>query len=450
MKRTFVWAGFAVFCLLFMLSWGKTSGPLFAEGTRERLVLLPIEGETLSDGDKALFQNAIKEGLSGRYEIFSGEQVEAKLQKFAVTSCTSDECLENIAIAFNGNLVGRGSVTREGADTYISIEIKDVITDKDVLTKTDGCVGCSKTEVMKKLKAMAGGRSASSSGGAVEFASPTAPDRGPAEGAVTRITPKVSGDSGSKVAAQVKIKEGGDKFTNSIGMSFVFINPGTFMMGSPSGESGRGSDETLHQVTLTRGYYMQTTEVTQGQWRRVMGNNPSEFNNCGDDCPVEQVSWEDAQKFIRKLNQIEKHNRYRLPTEAEWEYACRAGTTTPFSTGDCMSTDQANYDGNYPLIGCVKGQDRKTTTRAGSFEPNAWGLYDMNGNVCEWCQDWKGDYPSGAVSDPEGPSSGQYRVLRGGKWVSNGEYCRSASRSGSHPGGRFSSIGFRLALSPGQ
>ncbi len=177
-------------------------GNLFAGETKERMVLLPIEGEHLSDGDKALFQNAIKEGFSDRYEIFSGEQVEAKLQKFAVTSCTSDECLENIAIAFNGNLVGRGSVTQEGADTFLSLEIKDVITDKDVFTKTDGCVGCSKTEVMKKLKAMAGGRSAASSvGGSVEFASPTAPDRGPAEGAVTRITPKVSGDSGSTVAA---------------------------------------------------------------------------------------------------------------------------------------------------------------------------------------------------------------------------------------------------------
>jgi hypothetical protein len=158
MKRTFVWAGFAVFCLLFMLSWGRMPGNLFAGETKERMVLLPIEGEHLSDADKALLQSAIKEGFSDRYEIFSGEQVEAKLKKFAVTSCTSDECLENIAIAFNGNLVGRGSVTQEGADTYLSIEIKDVITDKDVFTKTDGCTACAKTEIMKKLKAMAGGR----------------------------------------------------------------------------------------------------------------------------------------------------------------------------------------------------------------------------------------------------------------------------------------------------
>ena len=205
------------------------------------------------------------------------------------------------------------------------------------------------------------------------------------------------------------------RFTNSLGQEFVYIKPGTFWMGSPSDEPERDNDETRHKVTLTKGFYLQTTEVTQGQWERVMGNDPSYFKDCGADCPVENVSWEDIQEFIRKLNR-EEGKKYRLPTEAEWEYACRAGTETPFSFGKCLSTDQANYDGNYPMPGCGKGAYREKPAPVKSFAPNAWGLYDMHGNVYEWCEDWLGVYPSGAVTDPEGPSNASVRVLRGGGW----------------------------------
>ena len=225
------------------------------------------------------------------------------------------------------------------------------------------------------------------------------------------------------------------RFTNSLGQAFVYIKPGTFWMGSPSDEPKRDSDETRHKVTLTKGFYLQTTEVTQGQWERVMGSNPSYFKNCGADCPVENVSWEDIQEFIRKLNR-EEGKKYRLPTEAEWEYACRAGTETPFSFGKCLSTDQANYDGNYPMPGCGKGAYREKPAPVKSFAPNAWGLYDMHGNVWEWCEDWKGDYPSGAVTDPEGPSNGSVRVLRGGSWSNYAGNCRSANRRGGAPGRR--------------
>ncbi|MDP3284657.1 MAG: formylglycine-generating enzyme family protein, partial [Desulfobacterales bacterium] len=238
------------------------------------------------------------------------------------------------------------------------------------------------------------------------------------------------------------------KTTNSIGMTFVYIKPGTFIMGSPSDESERNNDETQHQVNLTKGFYIQTTEVTQGQWRTVMGKNPSHFSNCGDDCPVERVSWNDAQKFIRRLNQKEGGSSYRLPTEVEWEYAARAGTTTPFNTGNCLSTDQANYDGNNPLSGCSKGENRKTTVRTGAFSPNGWGLYDMHGNVWEWCQDWYGTYPSGSVTNLAGSVSGSNRVFRGGSWDYSAKRCRSAHRSRSTPGNRFSYLGFRLAKTP--
>ena len=236
----------------------------------------------------------------------------------------------------------------------------------------------------------------------------------------------------------------GKEFVNSIGMKFVYIQAGDFMMGSPSSESNRHSDERQHKVTLTNGFYMGATEVTQGQWKAVMGNNPSKFK--GDNLPVEKVSWNDCQEFIRTLNRQEGANKYCLPTEAKWEYACRAGTTTPFYTGNCISTDQANYNGNYPMPGCSKGRYRKKTMDVASFAPNAWGLYDMHGNVWEWCQDWKGDYPSGNVTDPEGPSGGSSRVNRGGSWnYFRAGFCRSAGRRSNAPAVGDSRLGFRLA-----
>jgi formylglycine-generating enzyme required for sulfatase activity len=255
------------------------------------------------------------------------------------------------------------------------------------------------------------------------------------------------------------------RITNSLGMEFVYIPPGEFMMGSPEDEPGRDDDETQHHVTLTRGFYMQTTQVTVGQWKQFVAENP-DYQGDGknvwrckgmgevegfsqeDTHPVACVSWNEAQAFINWLNQKEKTDRYRLPTEAEWEYACRAGTTTPFFFGNCLSTDQANYNGNYPLDGCPKGEYREKTTPVASFPPNDWGLYDMHGNVYEWCQDWFADYPTDAVTDPAGPGSGSYRVLRGGSWFIYARFCRSANRYGSAPDKHFGSLGFRLALLP--
>jgi len=235
------------------------------------------------------------------------------------------------------------------------------------------------------------------------------------------------------------------KITNSLGMQFVYIQPGTFMMGSPPSEPGRDSDERQHRVTLTKGFYMQTTEVTQGQWRAVMGNNPSNFKNCGNDCPVEQISWNDSQTFIQKLNRKEGTYRYRLPTEAQWEYAARAGSKKGFCFGD-----DARKLGQYAW----SWYNSKTSPNpVAQKKPNDWGLYDIHGNVYEWCQDWKGSYPTGPVTDPTGPSSGSSRVLRGGSWVSkvvNARNFRLANRNGGKPGLRGDWVGFRLAFSPGQ
>jgi formylglycine-generating enzyme required for sulfatase activity len=228
-------------------------------------------------------------------------------------------------------------------------------------------------------------------------------------------------------------------------MKFAFIPPGTFMMGSPAGEMGRVSDESpQHQVTLTRGFYLMTTEVTQGQWQAVMGNNPSYFKNCGSDCPVENVSWNDVQEFIKRLNQKEGGNKYRLPMEAEWEYAARAESTTAFASGGIRETD-CGHDPSLDAMGWYCGNAKYTTHPVRQKRPNGWGLYDMHGNVWEWCADWKGDYPSESVTNPTGPSSGADRVLRGGSWGCSAKLCRSADRDGNDPGFRYSSIGFRLA-----
>jgi len=221
---------------------------------------------------------------------------------------------------------------------------------------------------------------------------------------------------------------------------FVLIPAGTFTMGSPSGffsgESGRDPDETQHKVTISRPFYMQTTEVKQGQWRKVMGSNSSQSISCGDDCPVETVSWNDVQEFIRKLNSMEGTDRYRLPTEAEWEYAARAGTTTRFHTG--------NSDEDLSRAGWYSGNSGFSTHPVGQKTSNAWGLYDMHGNVFEWVHDWKGGYPAGSVTDPEGPSSGSVRVVRGGSGYGLARDCRSAFRDDFDPGVRVGSLGFRL------
>jgi len=192
------------------------------------------------------------------------------------------------------------------------------------------------------------------------------------------------------------------------GMTFVWVPPGTFTMGSPSDERGRYDDERQHEVTLTRGFYMQATEVTQGQWMSIMGSNPSHFKSCGDDCPAEGISWADAQTFIRKLNRTQGTDRYRLPTEAEWEYAARAGTTALYHFGDDVRwlVEYAWFNQN------SDGESHPVRQK----EVSPWGLYDMYGNVFEWCQDWYGEYPSGAVTDPAGPPDGTSRITRGGSW----------------------------------
>ena len=231
---------------------------------------------------------------------------------------------------------------------------------------------------------------------------------------------------------------------------FRRINPGSFLMGSPTNEPEReslGADETQHEVTLSRGFWLADTACTQAFWQEVMGSNPSTFKDDSNN-PVETVSWNDAQAFIARLNEQVQGLQARLPSEAEWEYACRAGTTTPFSFGANITPEQVNYYGNYPYAKGKKDLYRERTVSVKSLPPNPWGLYEMHGNVWEWCQDWYAAFSASPEQDPIGPPKGQLRVLRGGSWGGHGRYMRSACRHRDEPDLRSSYAGFRLALGP--
>jgi uncharacterized protein (TIGR02996 family) len=250
---------------------------------------------------------------------------------------------------------------------------------------------------------------------------------------------------------------------NSIGMRLALIPPGRFRMGSPADEVEHGANEgPLHEVEISRAFYLGVHEVTQAQYQRVMGGNPSYFSPRGRgkgrvkgqdtaSFPVEQVSWEEATEFCRRLSKLAQEKsarrRYRLPSEAEWEYCCRGGasSSTAFHTGESLSSHQANFDGRYE-----KGPFLGRTCAVGSYRANAFGLYDMHGNIWEWCEDWYADgyYRSSPRRDPPGPPRDSHRALRGGCWDGLASACRSAYRVGSEPGEGSYYDGFRVAVGP--
>jgi formylglycine-generating enzyme required for sulfatase activity len=230
------------------------------------------------------------------------------------------------------------------------------------------------------------------------------------------------------------------------GLALVEIPSGRFTMGSPATELGRRGDEAQHDVTIDRPFFLGQHEVTQQEWRAVVSMNPSRFGECGPRCPVENVTFADVQQFLAVLNaQPDNELVYRLPTEAEWEYACRAGTVTPFSTGDVLTTAQANYNGKQPYGGAAPGMSRERPTRAAGFEANAWGLADMHGNVWEWTADWYGAYPAGESVGTHGAPAGGKRVVRGGSWQTGAASVRCATRSAVDPGAHDAGLGFRVA-----
>jgi formylglycine-generating enzyme required for sulfatase activity/serine/threonine protein kinase len=283
-------------------------------------------------------------------------------------------------------------------------------------------------------------------------------------------------DNKSAKAMETPKQQPGD--ANSVGMKVVRIPAGRFLMGSPNGEKDRSDDEEQHEVEISKPFWLGIHEVTQKQFQSVMGYNPSYFSRNGagkrgarypsssppaggknaapedtSDFPVENVSWEEAKEFCEKLTQKEGGGRtYRLPTEAEWEYACRGGAPSyqVFHFGDSLSSRQANFDGGAPYGGATKGPYLKRTCKVGSYEPNRFGLFDMHGNVREWCSDWyaRDYYGRSRRTDPPGAPGGDFRVVRGGSWYNVGGCCRSAYRINDGPTSRGNHLGFRVALVP--
>jgi formylglycine-generating enzyme required for sulfatase activity len=281
------------------------------------------------------------------------------------------------------------------------------------------------------------------------------------------------------------------KLTNSTGMKLTYIPPGSFTMGAAPGEPGAKPAEKQHKVTLSKGFYMGIYEVTQDQYLRIMGKNPSIFHGdmllknkkiaatlepgvIGHNHPVDHVTWDDAVEFCKRLSELPEEKKarhvYRLPTEAEWEYACRAGTTTAYNTGDSrFSLDQSGWygdnAGSQPIDSAEKFREAKgnikkyalglmangnTPHPVGRKKPNAWGLYDMHGNLWEWCSDWSGDYPTEDIIDPKGPSEGKDKVHRGGCYLVESALCRSSTRNSDPPGDTYYYLGFRVVMEVGR
>jgi formylglycine-generating enzyme required for sulfatase activity len=257
-------------------------------------------------------------------------------------------------------------------------------------------------------------------------------------------------------------------FSNSVGMRFVRVKAGAFLMGAPKGEKDADPNDEFpqHEVELTKDYYLGVHEVTQGQWKKVMGSNPSYYSKEGggrnqvqgqntDDFPVETVSYNDIQAFLKKLNDLPAEKAagrtYRLPTEAEWEYAARGGGhREPFclkKPSNSLSSTQANFNGNFPYGGAAKGPHLNRPTKVGSYEPNLLGVCDLHGNVWEWCHDWSDTkyYSKSPRRDPPGPATGSSRVVRGGSFNYEAHYLRAANRSSNSPTDRLNFIGFRAA-----
>ncbi len=256
-------------------------------------------------------------------------------------------------------------------------------------------------------------------------------------------------------AAVDVVKKPEKDFSNSIGMKFKWIDPGTNTMGSPESEQGRLAYKAPHKVRLTKGYYLGAHLVTQAQWEAVLGReaNQSRFKGSEEQLkqqlPVDSVSWNDCQEFCRKLSTMEKR-KYRLPSEAEWEYACRAGSQTPFWCGETITTDQANYNGNYIDNAGIKSSYRERTTPIDTFKANPWGLHDMHGNLWQWCEDYYAAYRVEDTDDPirlnkEDSSS---RVLRGGSWFNDSLFCRSAHRFRAESTSRYDYFGCRVVYIP--
>src|SRR5262245_15513503 len=288
------------------------------------------------------------------------------------------------------------------------------------------------------------------------------PEPGEEAGEVKRESRRARRADLGKVLDDVLVSataSGPKTLTNSVGMAFVLVPAGKFMMGSPESEWGhRTSEGPVHEVVIGNPLYLGVHLVTQAVYLAVTGKNPSRFHvndGGGPDHPVESVSWEEAVAFCRRLSERPDERAaersYRLPTEAEWEYACRAGTTTAFGSGNSFNASQGNFDAAYPYGEAEPTRPVGRTTPVTHYPASAWGLHDMHGNVWEWCADWYGEayYSTMPLRDPPGPAGGRFRALRGGSWKNQATACRAAYRNAFDPHHRDSATGLRIVFVSG-
>ena len=369
---------------------------------KERLVLMPLQGSGMDHKFYPAIETAVKEGLSSMYKVKSGKKVAQKVKEIlddisrgtpAGEECDETECLLKIAIELQVELLAIVNIIKIPSGYILSLNIRNAIEDTVVLARSETCGGCDEIQVIKILKKMAGAKPAS-----------------------LEQKPKVSE-------------------TPVDGM--VFIKSGCFQMGDTFGD-GDNDENPVHEVCVND-FYMGEHEVTQKEWKEVMGNNPSGFKDCGGDCPVESVSWNDVQQYIRKLND-KTGMKYRLPTEAEWEYAARGGGRKEKYAGTNKKSDLGDY-------AWYEDNSGRKTHPVKAKQPNSLGPYDMSGNVWEWVSDWydKNYYRNSPKDNPIGPASGKYKVLRGGSWGSGPLYLRATSRARSKPDERYNGDGFRIA-----
>ena len=352
---------------------------------------------------------------SGKYEVIDRDNMDKilKEQKFQLSGCTASACIVDAGQLLGVGKIITGSISILGKTYYLSLSLVNVETGKIENVSEDKCK-CEIDELIDASKRLA-----------QRLLGVTVTTGPPTETKTPMEPPKAAGVAPSAYK---------DTFT---GMELVFVKGGCYQMGDTFSD-GYENEKPAHEVCIND-FYMGKYEVTQGQWRQTMGNNPSQFKNCGDSCPVEQVSWDDIQQFIQNLNQ-RTGKRYRLPTEAEWEYACRSGGKQEKYAGTSSDSEL----GNYAWYGSNSGSKPHPV---GQKRPNNLGLYDMIGNVWEWVQDWydAGYYKNSLKNNPQGPSSGSDRVNRGGGWFNEPFDLRCSIRFVDDPSRRSGIIGFRLA-----
>lgn len=374
------------------------------------IAILSIQSREVSEPNLAPISDMVAKEVTTKSntQVFYLDDVRAMLKAEGIDdllNCYSDSCISRIGSFIGVDKVVIGRLGRLGKSFVFDLKMVDVLRDRTI-----NRASVSVTEDLGKV--------------------------------LTEI-PSVVGNLVKEIPSQKPIEtKSEDKSAinghdiHEAGNHMAHIKSGTFMMGSLPGSSGSYDELPQHKVSITE-FYMDKFEVSRSSFKKVMGYNPSSFKGCME-CPADNVSWEEAQQYCQKVGK-------RLPTEAEWEYACRGGTTTEFHYGNALSSYEANFNGRFPYGGVSAGPFRKKILPPGSYKPNKWGLFDMHGNVSEWCSDWHSPtyYEESKESNPKGPKDGKFKVVRGGNWKSEGRHLRSSNRNSFNPTIKVNTLGFR-------